>query len=196
MDAERLPAGVSAESFAQAIIRGGATLLQYRNKTQPGRAVLAEAEAIKRGAALHSNITLIMNDRADLCVAVGFGGVHLGQDDLSPRGARRLCPAPLLVGISTHHPAQVAAADREPVDYIAIGPVFATASKAKADPVVGLDGVREARKLTSKSLVAIGGITRANCRAVMDAGADSVAVIAELLHDPHKTTEEFMRILG
>ncbi len=113
-----------------------------------------------------------------------------------PRGARVLCKPPRIVGISTHNDEQVTAADAQPVDYIAIGPVYATNSKANPDPVVGLEGVRRARGLTSKPLVAIGGITLANCQEVIAAGADAVAVISELLAAPRKTTEEFIRILG
>ena len=100
------------------------------------------------------------------------------------------------LGVSTHNPEQLAAADKTPADYLAIGPVFATSSKINPDPVVGLEGVRRARAMTRKPLVAIGGITRANARSVIDAGADSVAVISDLLRDPRKSAEEFLRILG
>lgn len=196
MDAGRLPAGTSAAAFAEELLRGGATLLQYRNKAQAGRESLADAEAMKRAASPYSAARLIMNDRADLCVAAGFDGVHLGQDDLSPVGARVLCKAPVIVGVSTHDLDQVRRADAQPVDYIAMGPVYPTDSKASPDPVVGLEGLRQASRLTTKPLVAIGGITRANCREVIEAGADAVAVISDLLKDPRKTTEEFIRILG
>jgi thiamine-phosphate pyrophosphorylase len=100
------------------------------------------------------------------------------------------------LGFSTHNPNQVIEADQSPADYLAIGPVFATGSKVNPDPVVGLDGVRRARSLTHKPLVAIGGITRQNCRSVIAAGADSVAVISDLVRDPAKSAEEFLRILG
>jgi thiamine-phosphate pyrophosphorylase len=102
----------------------------------------------------------------------------------------------LLIGFSTHNLAQVREADALPVDYIAIGPVFATGSKANPDPVVGVDGVRQARQATSKPLVAIGGITRLNCRQVKEAGADSVAVISDLLESPGKAVADFLRVLG
>jgi thiamine-phosphate pyrophosphorylase len=101
----------------------------------------------------------------------------------------------LWVGVSTHNPEQVREADQQAVDYIAVGPVFATASKANPDPVIGLDGIRRARALTAKPLVAIGGITRQNCRSVIDSGADSVAVISDLLKEPGQATEEFLRLL-
>lgn len=176
------------------LVEGGAKLIQYRNKLGPGREVLAAVNTI--GEAVGGRAQLIMNDRADIAVAAGLAGVHLGQDDLSPAGTRMLCPPPMLVGFSTHNPAQVAAADQMPVDYIAIGPAFATTSKQNPDPVVGLDGVRAARKLTAKPLVAIGGITLENCAAVIAAGADAVAVISALRDEPRKTTEAFLRVLG
>jgi thiamine-phosphate pyrophosphorylase len=137
-----------------------------------------------------------MNDRADLCVAAEFDGVHVGQDDLSPDSARKIIGPEHWLGVSTHNPEQVAEADNTSADYIAIGPVFSTGSKRNPDPVVGLDGVRAARSLTRKPLVAIGGISRQNCRSVIDAGADSVAVISDLVRDPAKSAEEFLRILG
>ncbi len=178
---------------AEELAGGGVTLLQYRNKSGNARLILDQAEELKRR--IGESAKLIMNDRADLCLAAGFDGVHVGQDDLSPAGARRVIGDKLWLGVSTHNPEQVRIADATSADYIAIGPVFATSSKANPDPVVGLEGVRLARSLTRKPLVAIGGITRANCRAVIDAGADSVAVISDLLQEPRKSAEEFLRIL-
>jgi thiamine-phosphate diphosphorylase len=140
---------------------------------------------------LGASIRLIMNDRADLCLAADFDGVHVGQDDLSPDSVRMIVGGERWVGVSTHNPAQVREADEWPVDYIAVGPVFATSSKANPDPVIGLEGVRLARSLTRKPLVAIGGITRANCREVIDAGADSVAVISDLLDGPRAAVSAF-----
>jgi thiamine-phosphate pyrophosphorylase len=136
-----------------------------------------------------------MNDRADLCLAAKFDGVHVGQDDLSPESARKLIGTNRWLGVSTHNPEQLREADLTSADYLAIGPVFATTSKERPDPVVGLDGVRQARALTRKPLVAIGGITRANAASVIEAGADSVAMISDLLRDPAKSAEEFLRIL-
>jgi thiamine-phosphate pyrophosphorylase len=185
---------------AQELTAGGVTLLQYRNKTGNARQMLDQARELRercsraRAPAPHG-VRLIMNDRADLCIAAGYAGVHLGQDDLSPEGARKVIGESLWLGVSTHNPAQVTEADKTPADYIAVGPVFATASKANPDPVIGLEGVRQARALTRKPLVAIGGITRANCRSVIEAGAGSVAVISDLLRDPRKSAEEFFRIL-
>src|SRR5581483_2891147 len=103
---------------------------------------------------LGPSVQLLMNDRADLCVAAGFDGVHVGQDDLSPESARKGSGNQRLRGMSTHNPDQVAAAGKTSADYIAIGPVFGTRSKANPDPVVGLEGIRSARKLTRKPLVA------------------------------------------
>ena len=137
-----------------------------------------------------------MNDRADLCLAAEFDGLHVGQEDLSPEAARRVIGPDRWLGVSTHNPAQLAEADKTSADYLAIGPVFATSSKENPDPVVGLEGVRRARELTGKPLVAIGGITRANARSVIEAGADSVAVISDLLPHLRKSAEEFLRILG
>ena len=181
---------VAAEELAD----GGVTLLQYRNKSGNARLMLEQAEELKRR--IGASAKLIMNDRADLCLAAGFDGVHVGQDDLSPAGARRVIGDKLWLGVSTHSPEQVKISDATSADYIAIGPVFATSSKANPDPVVGLEGVRIARSLTRKPLVAIGGITRFNARSVIDAGADSVAVISDLLPDPCKSAEEFLRVLG
>ena len=137
-----------------------------------------------------------MNDRADLCLASGFDGLHLGQEDLLPESARRILGPDRWLGVSTHNPEQLADADKTSADYLAIGPIFATSSKANPDPVVGLEGLRRTRELTRKPLVAIGGITRANARSVIDAGADAVAVISDLLRDPRKSAEEFLRVLG
>jgi thiamine-phosphate pyrophosphorylase len=139
---------------------------------------------------------LVMNDRADLCLAAGFDGVHVGQEDLSVEGARRVVGEKLWVGVSTHNPEQVTAEASGIADYVAVGPVFATSSKSNSDPVIGLQGVRLARSLTRKPLVAIGGITRENCGSVLEAGADAVAVISDLLDNPRKSAEEFMRRLG
>ena len=138
----------------------------------------------------------MMNDRADLCLAAEYDGVHVGQDDLSPESARRVVGVSRWLGLSTHNPEQVSLADQTSANYVAIGPVFSTASKANPDPVVGLEGIRRARELTRKPLVAIGGITRQNCQAVIEAGADSAAVISDLIREPGKSAEEFLRILG
>ena len=186
----------AAEMFAAAeeLAAAGITLLQYRNKHGNARQMLDEARELR--ARLGANVKLIMNDRADLCVAAGFDGLHVGQDDLSPEAARRIIGPARWLGVSTHNPDQLAEADKTSADYVAIGPIFATSSKANPDPVVGLEGIRRARELTLKPLVAIGGITRTNARSVIEAGADTVAVISDLLRDPRKSAEEFLRVLG
>jgi len=180
----------AAEEFAAA----GCTLLQYRNKQGTARQMLDQARELR--ARLAPSVTLIMNDRADLCLAVAFDGLHVGQDDLSPEAARKIIGSARWLGVSTHNPEQLAEADKTSADYLAIGPVFATISKANPDPVVGLAGVRRARELTHKPLVAIGGITRANARSVIDAGADAVAVISDLVRNPRESAEEFLTVLG
>ena len=180
----------TAEELGQA----GVTLLQYRNKSGNARQMLEEAQELRR--ILGNSVKLIMNDRADLALIAGFDGVHVGQDDLSPEGARKVIGPSLWLGVSTHNPEQVRGVNKTSADYIAVGPVFATASKANPDPIIGLEGVRQARALTQKPLVAIGGITRLNCRSVIEAGADSVAVISDLVREPGKSAEEFLRILG
>ncbi|HXZ33026.1 MAG TPA: thiamine phosphate synthase [Terriglobales bacterium] len=181
-------------SAATELEAAGVGLLQYRNKAGNARQMLEQSRELRR--TLRNSVRLIMNDRADLAVVAGFDGVHVGQDDLSPEAVRKVVGETLWVGVSTHNPQQVEEANRTSADYIAIGPVFATTSKAKPDPVIGLDGVGRARELTLKPLVAIGGITRANCRSVIEAGADSVAIISDLVREPRKSAEEFLRILG
>ena len=179
---------------AENLVDGGVTLLQYRNKLGSARQILEDSREMKRR--MPSSVRLMMNDRADLCLAAEFDGLHVGQNDLSPESARRVIGPELWLGVSTHNPEQLKQADQTTATYLAIGPVFATSSKEEPDPVVGLEGVRRARELTRKPLVAIGGITRANARSVLDAGADAVAVISDLLRGPRKSAEEFFRILG
>jgi thiamine-phosphate pyrophosphorylase len=193
LDTASFPDESSLFAAAEQLLQAGATLLQYRNKSESAREMLNQARELKRLAG--PRVQLIMNDRADLCVAAAFDGVHLGQDDLSPDGARRVIGPSLVLGVSTHNPEQLADADRTSSDYLAIGPVFATSSKHNPDPVIGLAGVRRARELTRKPLVAIGGITRDNAASVIAAGADAVAVISDLVREPRKSAEEFFRIL-
>ncbi len=207
---------------AEHLASAGCTLIQYRNKSGNARVMLEPARELRRlfprdpdshvsqkrrdmghpslghptvrSPASHP-VRLIMNDRADLCLAADFDGVHVGQDDLSPESVRQIIGPDRWLGVSTHNPEQLREADLTSADYLAIGPVFATSSKDKPDPVLGLEGVRRARALTRKPLVAIGGITRANAASVIEAGADSVAVISDLLREPRKSAEEFFRIL-
>jgi thiamine-phosphate pyrophosphorylase len=189
--------GVELRAFVEELRDAGVTLLQYRNKTGGPLQVLRDAAAIAEVFA-ESAATLILNDRADLAVLAEWDGVHVGQQDLSQEDARRVVGVARAIGVSTHNDEQVRAASGGCADYIAIGPVFATASKENPDPVVGLEGVRRARALTSKPLVAIGGITRANAGSVMAAGADSVAVISELVtagEPAAKVARDFLALL-
>ncbi|MGA7513029.1 MAG: thiamine phosphate synthase [Candidatus Sulfotelmatobacter sp.] len=186
-------------SAAEELLSAGVTLIQYRNKSGNARMMLEQARELHRqlraGAPAPHVPRLIMNDRADLCILAEFDGVHIGQDDLSPESVRSIIGPERWLGVSTHNPEQLREADLTSADYLAVGPVFSTLSKDRPDPVVGLAGVRRARQLTRKPLVAIGGITRANAASVIEAGADSVAVISDLLRDPRKSAEEFFRIL-
>ena len=193
LDPACFPDAAGMFSAAEQLAAAGCTLLQYRNKYGNARLMLEQSRALR--ARLGSSVKFIMNDRADLCLAAGFDGLHLGQDDLSPESARRIIGGDRWLGVSTHNPEQIAEADQTSAGYLAIGPVFATSSKANPDPVVGLEGVRRVRELTRKPLVAIGGVTRANARSVIEAGADAVAVISDLLRDPRKSAEEFFEIL-
>ena len=207
VDAAFFSATEDLAAFAEELVAGGCTLLQYRNKSGNARVVLEQARELRKRSRTEPALSLpkgvsaphvpklIMNDRADLCLIAEFDGVHVGQDDLSPESVRRIIGSDRWLGVSTHNPEQMQEADRTSADYLAIGPVFATSSKDQPDPVVGLEGVRRARQLTQKPLVAIGGITRANAASVIEAGADSVAVISDLLRKPRKSAEEFFRVL-
>jgi len=199
LDAAFLPREIALrrETLARlvaSLAEAGVEILQYRNKTANEAEVLRDAEAIRSSAP--PRLTIILNDYVHLVHRAGFHGVHLGQADLPPREARRLLSAESLIGLSTHGESQLRAAALEPVDYIAIGPVFATVSKANPDPVVGLDGVRLARRLTNLPVVAIGGITRDNASAVRDAGADSIAVISAIFSADVDAAKAAAAVLG
>jgi thiamine-phosphate pyrophosphorylase len=209
LDAGCFPDVNALLAAAEGLISAGVTLIQYRNKSGNARIMLEQARELRRrfpahpnaaknaslGWGTHGPVRLIMNDRADLCLAAEFDGVHVGQDDLSVESVRRIIGPDRWLGLSTHNPEQLQEADATSADYLAIGPVFSTTSKERPDPVVGLEGVRRARELTRKPLVAIGGISRTNAASVIDAGADSVAVISDLIREPRKSAEEFFRIL-
>ena len=188
-------AGLAIETFAREWHSAGIRFLQYRDK-DASDAVVQERLATLRE--IFSEGCVILNDRVAL--AGDCCGVHIGQEDGSPAEARAMLGAGAVIGLSTHGESQLIAARNSPVDYLAIGPVFATQSKQVPDPVVGLEGVRVARRLTAKPLVAIGGITRTNCATVMDAGADAVAVISDLIPRRGETVarivEEFLARLA
>ncbi|MBM4133088.1 MAG: thiamine phosphate synthase [Nitrospira sp.] len=158
---------------------GGARLFQYRNKTDS--ALIAYRQALHlRQVAADVQALFIVNDRCDLALAVEADGVHLGQDDLPLPLARSLMGSNKLIGISTHREADVQSAIAGDADYLGFGPIFSTASKRDHDPVVGLEGLRRVRTLTRLPIFAIGGITEDNVAAVVEAGADGVAVISAL----------------
>ncbi|WP_348269397.1 thiamine phosphate synthase [Edaphobacter paludis] len=183
---------------ADQLKKAGVELLQYRDKAGSPQSVLQNAAAIREAFA-GAACRLILNDRADLAVLASWDGVHVGQGDLLPEDARRVVGAQRWVGVSTHNDEQVQRADASSADYVAVGPVFATGTKLDAEPVIGLDGLRRARVLTTKPIVAIGGITRANARSVIEAGADSVAVISALFvegESVEKVVRDFLEILG
>jgi thiamine-phosphate pyrophosphorylase len=166
----------------------GVRLIQLRAKSLPGGAMLALAGRLS-ARARPAGATFIVNDRLDIALLAGADGVHVGQEDLTPSEVRRACAAlpglaVPLIGLSTHNDAQLQSGLDEPVSYLAIGPVFATVTKAQPDPIVGLSGVTRAQALIGSSgmpLVAIGGIDETNARAVIDAGADTVAVASGLV---------------
>ena len=160
------------------MVEGGAKILQLRHKSFWSREILQKAE--KLGSfCKNAGVTFVINDRADYAAMLG-ASLHLGQEDLTPSDARQVVAAGTIIGYSTHNPAQMREADQEPADYLAFGPMFGTVSKERPAPTVGLDGLRAIRPLTRKPLVAIGGITRDNAFTCWKAGADSVAVIADL----------------
>ena len=195
--------GLTHAAQVAAFVAGGASFIQLREKHLAPREFYEQAEA-----ALHVargwGVPLIINDRADIALALRADGVHLGQDDLAPEAARRLLGPAAIIGFSTHSLEQAIAAARRGVDYIAIGPVFATSTKENPESTVGLDGLRRVRVATlGTPLVAIGGINRENARAVLDAGADSVACINALLtpaatdsSEIARRTREFLALLN
>ena len=158
------------------------------------QALAGELAAVLRPTDVH----LIVNDRADVAALSGASGVHVGQEDLPVEDARLCCPPPLWVGVSTHNLEQLREAAQTSADYIAVGPVFHTGTKANPDPVVGVEFIRAARRLTRKPLVAIGGITLESAAEVFRAGADSLAVISDLIAtpDPAQRAAEYLAIAG
>lgn len=185
---------------AEAWLEAGVWMMQYRNKLDFTQSHFDEAKTI---AALckDAGCRFVMNDRADFARLLD-ADLHLGQDDLPPTAARSVVGSAAVIGFSTHNANQLRAANEEPADYLAIGPIFATTSKANPDPVVGIERLPELRRLTNKPLVAIGGITFQNATDALRAGADSVAVISGLLPASsdrlslRKHVEEWLHHLG
>jgi len=167
--------GLSPLAAAEAALEAGVQILQYRHKEAWTQAHFDEAKAIADLCA-SASVLFVLNDRADFARLIG-AGLHLGQGDLPPVAARKIVPDQV-IGFSTHNRGQLSRAKEEPVEYLAIGPIFATNSKLRPDPVVGVDGLRKLRPLANKPVVAIGGIALGNAQQAFEAGADSLATIA------------------
>jgi len=174
---------ISAPECAQRLLASGVRLLQYRDKAGSARQLLDTSRALASLAAAHG-ARLIVNDRPDVAALAGAAGVHVGQDDLDVEQARLIVGCGKWVGVSTHSLEQFRRAAATSADYIAVGPVFATSSKANPDPVVGPELIRQVRALTARPIVAIGGITLERAAEVIAAGADSLAVISDIVRAP------------
>jgi thiamine-phosphate pyrophosphorylase len=201
LDSEWLErSGVSLIAAAEALLDAGARILQLRHKTHFSRHVFDQADQIARMCSA-AGALFVINDRADMAMLLD-AALHVGQDDLPPATARHLIGDGRVLGFSTHNETQLRAAAAEPVDYLAIGPIFGTVSKRNPDPAIGLDELRCLRSLTNKPLVAIGGITRATALDVMQTGADSIAVIGDLFPEPcaaydlKSRAEEWLQLLN
>lgn len=192
--------GMPVFTAAEALLEGGARIVQFRHKLFFSREVFEQAFRV-RELCTSSGALFVINDRADFAALLG-SWLHLGQDDLPPADARKIVPAGSIIGFSTHNERQLREADREPVNYIAFGPVFGTRSKQNPDPVAGIEELKRLRSVTRKPLVAIGGITRERALAVRAAGADSVAVIGDLIPEEcskrtvRERTEEWLQLLA
>lgn len=187
-----IPEAECAERLADAGVR----LLQYRNKSAPSGEMLEKAQRLSISL-IPRGITFIANDRADVAALAGASGVHVGQEDLGVEEARTVVGASQLVGVSTHNREQFEQAVATSADYIAVGPIFSTSTKANPDPVVGTEFIREVRPLTDRPIVAIGGITLELAAEVVGAGADSVAVIGDILRapDPGRRARQYIELL-
>jgi thiamine-phosphate pyrophosphorylase len=186
---------ISELSLAEALAESGVQLIQYRNKTGTSRQFFEVSRQLSN-VLKPRGVRFIVNDRADIARLANAGGVHVGQEDLGVEEARAVCGQDRWVGVSTHNFEQLAAADRTSADYIAFGPIFPTSTKKNPDPVVGTELLRQARKLTAKPLVAIGGITLERAAEVYRAGADSLAVIRDLIcaPDPGARARQYLEV--
>jgi thiamine-phosphate pyrophosphorylase len=182
---------------AQKLADAGVRLLQYRNKSASARELFFSSQKL---ALLLSplGVSFVVNDRADVAALAGADAVHVGQEDVGVEEARHVMGPEKLVGLSTHDLEQFHHAAASSANYIAVGPVFSTATKANPDPVVGTEFLRKIRLLTDKPIVAIGGITLERAAAIIDAGADSVAVISDILcaPDPGQRARQYIELLG
>ena len=194
LDAGRMTGSI--EDTTEKLIDAGVLALQYRNKKGISREVLATAR-ILGGITCPRGVHFFVNDRADIAQLSGASGVHVGQEDLGAERARAVIGAEGWIGVSTHNEMQFRAAMRTSADYIALGPIFGTTTKQNPDPVVGTELIRSVRGLTKKPIVAIGGITLERAAEVIEAGADSVAVISDILRaeDPAQRARQFIRRL-
>jgi len=185
----------SALVLAETLAGSGVELIQYRNKTTSSRQCFEASRELSNVLA-QRGVWFIVNDRPDIALLAGAGGVHVGQDDLGVEEARSICGPESWVGVSTHTLEQVEAADRTTADYIAVGPVFPTTTKQNPDAVVGTELLRRARQITKKPLVAIGGITLDRAEEVYLAGADSLAVIRDLVcaASPGERAREYLEV--
>jgi thiamine-phosphate pyrophosphorylase len=195
LDATLLP--ISAQDCAQELAGAGVRLMQYRNKSASSRELLETCRGLASFLA-PAGIPFIVNDRPDMAVLAAADGVHVGQEDLAPEQARSLVGANKWVGVSTHNLEQFREAAATSADYIAVGPIFSTTSKANPDPVVGLELIRRVRDLTGKPIVAIGGVTLETAMSLIEAGADSVAVISDILCAPDRgrRARQYLEVLG
>jgi thiamine-phosphate pyrophosphorylase len=182
---------------AQGLAAAGVRLLQYRDKSASARDLLKTSRELVSSLNSYGS-SLVVNDRPDVAALAGAAGVHVGQEDLSPEQVRAVTGKDPWVGVSTHNLEQFRRAAATTPDYIAVGPIFATTSKANPDPVVGLELLRQVRLLTQKPIVAIGGITLERAASVIAAGADSVAVIRDVLcaAKPGEQARRYLEILG
>ena len=187
---------ISETECAEKLAAAGVRLLQYRNKRASARELF---ESSKRLSALlmPQGVTFVVNDRADVALAAEASGVHVGQEDLGAEAARSVIGDGKLLGVSTHNLEQFKQAAATSADYVAVGPVFSTSTKANPDPVVGIELIRQVRSLTDKPIVAIGGITLERAAEVIQAGADSVAVISDILLAPDagKRARQYVELL-
>ena len=187
----------SETGCAQRLADAGVRLIQYRNKVACARELLESSKKLAE-LLLPRGITFVVNDRADVAALAEANGVHVGQEDLGVEEARRVVGAGKIVGVSTHNLEQFRRAAASSADYIAVGPIFTTATKENPDPVVGIELIRTVRTLTDKPIVAIGGITLERAAETIEAGADSVAVISDILRapDPGTRARQYIALLG
>lgn len=184
-----------AEQVAR-LIDGGATFVQLREKYHTPRDFYESSKEVLT-IARPRGVKVIINDRVDIALALKADGVHLGQDDLPPKHARKILGGKAIIGFSTHNLEQAAEAVKLPIDYLAIGPVFPTRTKENPDKITGIETVKNVREIIGDfPLVAIGGITFENFQAVLEASANSVAVISDLLSDSDKITEKMRNFLA